>query len=139
MSYATQTSLEDAFGVAEILQLADRDRNGVVDPAVMAAVLARADSVIDSYLGGRYATPVSPIPSILTAIACDLARYFLYDDAVPDRVQKAYDDSIAWLKSAARGEVMLIGAAPAAAGAIPGPPDTVAPDRTFTATTLADF
>ena len=30
VTYATQTSLEDAFGVKEILQIADRDVNGAV-------------------------------------------------------------------------------------------------------------
>lgn len=140
MSYATQTHLEDAFGSAEIKQIADRDLSGTADPAFIAAALARADAVIDSYLAGRYAIPITPAPSVIVAVACDLARYYLYDDAAPERVQKAHDDAIAWLKSCAKGDVMVIGADSATADqATPGPPAYDAPDRVFSATTLANY
>lgn len=140
MTYATLTDLEDAYGAAEIRQLADRDADGVADAAVIDAALGRADAVIDSYLAGRYAIPITPTLPLITAVAGDLARYHLYDDAVPERVQKAYDDAIAWLRSAARGEVKIIGAeAPASDLASPGPPAVDAPARVFSSETLADF
>lgn len=138
MPYATQTDLEDAFGVAEIVQLADRDGDTVADAAFVAAVLARADSLIDGYLSGRYALPIDPIPVVLTATACDLARYWLYDDAAPDRIRSAYEDAIAWLKDVASGKVLL--QLPAAAvGVSAGSPDWSAPERQFSADTLANF
>ena len=110
MTYATQTDLEDAFGVAEILQLTDRDQDGIVDGAVLAAALARADAVIDSFLGGRYTVPITPTPTVILGVAADLARYYLYDDAVPEQVRAAYDDALRWLQQAARGEVQVVGA-----------------------------
>lgn len=140
MSYATQTHLEDAFGSAEIKQVADRDLSGTADPAFIAAALARADAVIDSYLAGRYAIPIAPVPPVIVAVACDLARYYLYDDAAPERVSKDHADAIAWLKAAAHGDVILIGAAgPEASAAQPGPPASDAPDRVFSATTLTNY
>ncbi|MDG4595482.1 MAG: DUF1320 domain-containing protein [Candidatus Contendobacter sp.] len=140
MTYATLAALEDAYGVDEIRQLADRDADGVADVDVVAAALARADGLIDSYLAGRYAIPITPTLPLIVAVAGDLARYYLYDDAVPERVQKAHDDAVAWLKSAARGDVILIGAAgPETATAQPGPPAYAAPARTFSADSLADF
>lgn len=131
MPYATQAALEDAFGVAEILQVADRDGDGEADEAVLAAALARADATIDGYLGARYATPVAPPPlPILTAMACDLARYWLYDDAAPDRVREGYEDALAWLREVAAGKVAL--GLPPAAAPLTGSPRGAAAARAFT-------
>lgn len=131
MTYATQTDLEDAFGAAEILQLADRDQDGVIDDGVVAAALARADSVIDGYLGGRYALPLAtPYPPVIVATACDLARYWLYDNAATERVREGFEDAINWLKDVAAGKVLL--QLPAARSNVAiGSPDGSAPDRTF--------
>lgn len=138
MPYATQTDLEDAYGADEMLQLADRDRDGVADAGFIDAALNRADSLIDGYLAGRYALPVAPVPPVLTATACDLARYWLYDDAAPDRVRQAFEDAIAWLKDVAAGKVLL--QLPAAeAGISAGSPDWDAPARMFTFDTLGLF
>lgn len=38
----------------------------------------------------------------------DIARYFLYDNAVPEIVQKRYDAAMAWLKQLESGEIMLL-------------------------------
>ncbi len=138
MTYATQADLEDAFGATEILQLADRDRDGVADSPVIAAVLARADSMIDSYLGGRYALPITPIPTVLVATACDLARYWLYDDAAPERVRDSYQDAVGFLKDVSAGRVLLQLPA-AAADASAGSPAYSAPDPVFSSDTLAQY
>lgn len=105
MTYATQTDLEDAFGATELDQLLAP--HGVASATVLAAALARADSLINSYLAGRYLVPLTPAPAVVLGMAVDLTRYFLYDDAVPERVRIAYEDAIAWLKDVARGAVTL--------------------------------
>lgn len=138
MAYATQADLEDAFAADEIRQLADRDRDGVADSNVIAAVLARADSMIDSYLGGRYALPITPIPTVLMATACDLARYWLYDDAAPERVRDSYEDAVGFLKDVSAGRVLLQLPA-AAADASAGSPAYSAPDPVFSSDTLASY
>ena len=140
MTYATQTSLEDAFGVKEILQIADRDVNGAVDATALAAVLARADSVIDSYLVGRYARPlVTPHAPMVVGTACDQARYSIFDDAAPVEVRKRYEFAMAWLKDVASGKAVLsLPLATAEASAL-GSPEFSAPPRVFDATTLARF
>lgn len=88
MTYATEADLEAAFGAAELDQLLAP--HGVAGATVLAAALARADSLIDSYLAGRYLVPLTPVPAVVLGMAVDLARYFLYDDAVPERVRLAY-------------------------------------------------
>lgn len=84
--------------------------------------LRDADSTINGYLASRYRTPVTQAADVLERIACQLARYFLYDDGATDQVKKNYDDSIAFLRDVSQGKVQLgpgdSGAtAPASAGA----------------------
>lgn len=137
MTYCTLTDLTDVFGETEILQLADRDASGEADAEYLAAVLAKVDAEIDSYLRGRYALPLASVPTELTAIAVDLARYRLYPLNVPDTVQKLRDDALRWLRDLAAGRAELNLATepePVAVGIAAS-----APDRTFDATTLADF
>ncbi|WP_137971869.1 gp436 family protein [Pseudomonas sp. F(2018)] len=69
--------------------------------------LLDADSTINGYLASRYQTPVVQAADVLERIACQLARYFLYDDAVTDQVKKNHDDSIAFLRDVSRGNVQL--------------------------------
>jgi len=84
--------------------------------------LRDADSTINGYLASRYRTPVTQAADVLERIACQLARYFLYDDGATDQVKKNYDGSIAFLRDVSQGKVQLgpgeSGAtAPASAGA----------------------
>lgn len=139
MTYASATDLDDAYGESEMLQLSDRDGDGFADAAVVAAVLARADSLIDGYLATRYALPLTPpYPPVVVAIACELARYWLFDDAAPDRVKDGYDQAIAWLKDVSAGRAALM--LPAAGEeSLTGSPSWEAPDRLFTAATLSGF
>lgn len=139
MTYATQLDLENAFGAAEILHLADRDGDGVAEAAVLNAILARADALIDGYLAGRYAVPVAaPVPMTLVATAGDLARYWLYDDAAPERIREAYEDAIAWLRDVAAGRIGLNLPA-TGANPLPGSPLGNAESRQFTRETTRGF
>lgn len=65
--------------------------------------------------------PLSPVPRIVIANACDIARYRLYDEQQNPVVQKRYDDAVKFLKSVSRGEVRLgisSGAASSSAGSV---------------------
>src|SRR4051812_14243875 len=118
MPYATATQLLQRFNANEIAQRADRADVRLVTSALMidaaaanslagytvdeqaaaAAALAivqralvDADNAINSYIGGRYPLPIAPVPEILERVACDLARFYLYDDQVTDNIQKRFD------------------------------------------------
>ena len=69
--------------------------------------LKDAADTIDSYISSRYTLPLSPVPSVLERIACELARYFLYDDQVTDVIKKRYDDAIKLLTNVQKGDVKL--------------------------------
>jgi phage gp36-like protein len=139
MTYATQTHLEDAFGAVEIRQIADRDGSGAADAAAIEAVLTRADAMIDGYLAGRYALPLVASPPAIIATACDLARYWLYDDDVPEQVRKRFEDALRWLNDVAKGNVLLQLTAATADASTIGSPEFSAPTRVWDATTLAGY
>lgn len=146
MTYATQQNLVDRFGSAELAQLTDRTNGAVIDATVIARALADADNKINAYLVQRYALPFASVPQILEQLACDIARYALYEDRVTEIVQKRYDNAIAQLKDIAAGKASLGvdagGDEPAAIGGA----EHDGGDRTFTkgradgtAGTLDDF
>ncbi|MFY3200105.1 gp436 family protein [Achromobacter xylosoxidans] len=134
MSYATATELLIRFDSDEIAQRADRmvprlvtdemlriaaaggDLSGFA-PEERAAIaramekvdraLADARNTIDSYIAGRYTLPLSSVPQVLIRIACELARYYLYDDQFTETVKQRYDANIKFLVGVASGDVKL--------------------------------
>ena len=107
MAYATLQNLIDSFGETEINQLADRDNDGLIDTALITLVQNKSASLIDSYLGSIYITPIVNPPEIIVGIDCDIQRYYLYDDNPTDRVVKGFDASIAWLEKVNKGLIRI--------------------------------
>lgn len=132
--YATTTDFLDRFDAEEIAQRADRatprlvtadllklaaaagDLSGYTAPeqaaaadalALVTRALTDASDAIDGYLAGRYAVPLASPPQAIGRIACDLARYFLYDDQATDTVQKRHDAAVQFCRDVAAGKVSL--------------------------------
>lgn len=139
MTYATQQNLIDRFGATELAQLTDRTAGTTIDVTVVAKALEDADAVINGYLKAKYTLPLSPVPLVLTRVAADIARYYLYEDRVTEIVEKRYQDAVKFLKGVADGSVQLgvdaVNQAPAASGG----PQYAAPDRVFNRDTLANY
>jgi len=106
MAYCTVVDLYAAFGEREIVELSDRAGSGVVDAAVISAAIDRASDEIDGYCRARYAVPLPPSEQI-KGVCCDLTRYYLWDDAVDERVHAGYEQAIEWLRRVAAGEIVL--------------------------------
>jgi phage gp36-like protein len=139
MPYASQQALIDRFGESELIRLSDHDGTGAINASVVEGKLADADAEIDGYLSGRYTLPLTNVPEALRRIACDIARYHLYDDRVTEAVQKRYDDAIRFLRMVAKGEVQLgvdLGGNTPQTGAAP---EFYESHRVFDARTLRDF
>lgn len=102
MTYATRADLEQRYGADEVAQRESALPAGAVDRA-----LADADALINGYLAGRYALPLSPVPQNLPQVACVVARYNLLGDAVTERARNDYTDTIAWLRDVQAGRVLL--------------------------------
>lgn len=110
MTYATLDDLIERAGEAEIRQIADRDRDGLPDPAVVAAALQDADNAIDGYVFARYSRPLPSVPPVLRTWATSIARYVLHRNGAPDHVAQDYKDAITALKDVAGGRYALPGA-----------------------------
>lgn len=138
MSYATQTDLTDRYDEAQLLPIADRDGDNVLDSAVIAKALADADAEIDSYIVKAYDLPLPSTPARLVTIACDIAFYRLHPARPPDDVRRRYEDAVAWLRDVAEGraELDIAGEPPAAAG---GTLSFSGPDRVFDRKGLEGF
>ncbi len=110
--YARRADLVARFGGWEICDLADEDGDGRDDAGRIDAVLADVSAQIDAALATAWDLPLAgpgPWPA-LTAVACDLARLRLFDEAAPDGVvararaaRKALSDLVA-------GESVLLSA-----------------------------
>lgn len=138
MAYCDQQGLADRFGEAELLSVADRDDDGIIDADIVAGALTDAQDEIDAYLATRYETPVpDPVPGLLVRLCADIARYRLYDDNPLDEVRERYDRAVTALRDIANGKARLPVSTPTATF------DVVAErgelDRTFTRETLVDF
>lgn len=109
MTYATQQDLIDRFGERELVELTDRadPPAGVIDAAVVAAALADADEIVNSYVGKRYDLPLASVPAVLTRVAGDIARHLLHKDAPSEAVQKARDEALRFLRDVSKGEAVL--------------------------------
>ncbi len=132
--YAAPQDLLDRFSATEMAQVANRSETARVDglllsltvaggdrsayspeevaaadaaAAVLGQALADAAAEIDGYLVTRLALPLDPVPAVLLRIACDLARYHLYDDGASEAVRARYEDAVAFLKGVAAGRVGL--------------------------------
>lgn len=143
MSYAALQDLIDRFGQTELVQLTDRTNvpPTTVDETVVDRALDDADAMIDSYLGGRYALPVSSTPDALVKVAADLARYFLHGKAADkdSPVTAANNQAIAWLVNVSKGLVVLEIAGKEAPQQGGGSVRSKAPCRVFTRDSLRRF
>ena len=109
-AYADKAMMVARFGEAELIELTDRDgcADAIVE-AVLDAALADAAADIDAYLGGRYPLPLASVPRVLHRHACDLARYYLYDNRLDDShpAARRYHATIRLLEQMANGRVQL--------------------------------
>lgn len=116
MTYATTADMVGHFGEREMVDLTDRAQPpaGVIDAEVASMAIADACGEADAYLGVRYSLPVTaPLPPMLVAVVCDIARYRLHEDRPTEEVRKRYEDAVRWLRDVSRGAAVLPGAAAA--------------------------
>lgn len=105
-AYATKNDMIARFGIAELIQRTDDVDSGEIGERKLNFALTDASAEIDSYLG-RYSLPLSSIPPVLIRIACDVARYYLYDDIMTDEVKERYKLARDYMTSVSKGTVTL--------------------------------
>lgn len=107
MPYASAADMQSRFGLEELTARTDRNGTGAVDAAVLSRALADADAEIDGYLATRYRLPLPTVPPVLVRVACDIARYRLWEDLASEEVRRRYEDARRMLEALTRGHVSL--------------------------------
>ena len=139
MAYCERLDLVQRFSDSEISDALDRNNDGQDDQQTLASCIADAGSLIDGYLGVKYAVPIAGvIPDAIKLIACDITRYLIWKDHAPEEVRKRYEDALSRLKDYARGIMVLPDLEPAPTNTSGGV-DYYAEERVFTRDTLAGF
>lgn len=105
MPYCTATAFKERFGTEEHddLLASGTDRT-------YAAAAADADAVVDGYIGTRYKLPLTTIPAFVVAIAADLTRYELYEEAPTKEVIERRKMALDMLRDIKDGNLILPGA-----------------------------
>jgi phage gp36-like protein len=109
MGYATKEDIDDLYGEDLLVRVADYDRDGTPDDAVIAKALLSADEICDAYLSAQYTIPVTPTPGVVRTCAIDIA---IYKMALPrtgrtDEMRVRYEDALALLEKISTGKVGL--------------------------------
>lgn len=134
MSYAIAIDLITRFDADEIAQRSDRllprrvtgelltavatngDLSGFDPEAVAQAGVAMirvqralddARDTINAHVSSRYTLPIAPVPAILQRLACDLARFYLYDDSATEQIQQRHDAAMKTLASVRDGKAQI--------------------------------
>jgi len=109
MSYATAADAEDELGERELIALTDRDNVGTLQTAVLQAALDKASGEIDTYLVGRYLTPLVSVSPLIKTYCIDIARYRLSgaDVTEVETARTRYKDAIRFLESVRDGKTKL--------------------------------
>lgn len=106
MSYAAETDIAARYGSNLLLTIADPDGTGAVNAALVTQALSDADELIDSHLQERYTLPLATTPSLLVALAVDIAVYRIA--VLPtEEMRNRYTDALKLLKNIATGVVQL--------------------------------
>jgi len=138
--YATQSEFIEAFGAQLTIELTNLEEPTAttVDATVMTRGLTRASALIDSYLAGRYALPLSTTPEVIKALCLDIARYMMGHNAQEEDVRQRYEDALKTLGLIANGTLTL-GLPPADAPPAVGSPRFSSPAPVFSRATLEDY
>ncbi len=109
MTYATVADLLTRFSHRELIQLTDRSDPpaDAVNDGVAQSALDAAASIVDGYVGAKYALPLQTVPQLLTEATCDIARFRLYADQAPEIVRQRYVDAIKLLEGVSQGRVKI--------------------------------
>lgn len=109
MGYATKEDIDDLYGEDLLVRVADYDRDGTPDDAVVAKGLQAADEICDAYLSAQYTIPVTPTPGVVKNCAIDIAVYkmALGRTGRTDEMRVRYEDALALLEKISTGKVGL--------------------------------
>lgn len=144
MTYATEEDMRVRFGEATLAQLCPPDLpdpggpEGEGGPS-LAAALADATELIDSYAAARYAVPLDPVPAPVRRWCADIARWYLDRARTDEAIRQAYEDALQGLKDMARGIIVFQAAGVPSRDTAQGQVAMAGPERLFSRDSLKGF
>lgn len=105
--YCTLEDLVNRFSLVELIQLTDESGSGIIDDQVVNGAIEDASDYIDGLISSRYALPLVDVPNILKQHCAHLARYNLYDNTVPEVVEKNHKMAVDYLMKVGEGKLKL--------------------------------
>ena len=102
--YATRDDMVKRYSLTEVSQL---ERYLTGGESVDAA-RADAGSIIDGWVGAKYAVPLEYPPDNIKIFVCDIARYLLWKSKASEEVRRRYDDAMSYLKGVSKGTNVLL-------------------------------
>lgn len=144
MVYATEEDMRIRFGEETLNQICPPDLPDPGGPEgdggpSLAAALADATELIDSYAAARYAVPLDPVPAPVRRWCCDIARWFLDRARTDEAVRKGYEDAMNGLKDMAKGILVFQCEGAASADTASGQVAMSGPQRLFSMKGLEGF
>jgi len=116
--YITRAEALIAVGSNErLVELTDRNGDGLEDDGILDDAIARAESMVNSYVRKKREVPVTPAPQVLKDVAAKMTDFILKEDigATTEKDERKHDRCIEWLEKVAAGSVVLgVNPAPAA-------------------------
>lgn len=105
-SYATVQDVIDRYGNDQLLLVADRDDDGLVDTTAVDTALADASAEMDAYLAVKYTLPFATPPLLLVHLCVDIAMYRLSNAGavVTNERRRRFDDAQLILLRLSTGE-----------------------------------
>lgn len=97
MSYCTIDDLIQRFGEDEIRHLTDLDNSGKLNPDTVELAILDATATIDGYLKDLLTPEQIAERPVFKIKACDIARYYLHTNNIPEVVEKRYQAAIDFL------------------------------------------
>lgn len=99
----------DAFGQREMVDMTVKETGeDTINAIVMNKAIKASVDEVESYLFAAGLTTITP-NAWLKQIACDVARFRLYENQATDEVDKRYNLAIDWLKFAIENPSALNG------------------------------
>lgn len=96
------------FGERELINLTDRATKSEIVADVLQKAIDDAEAEVWGYLrGAGFNQPFATPPHALVVKTCDVCRWYLYENGIPEVVQKRYETAIAWLKTVMKNPSML--------------------------------
>lgn len=110
MPYSTLNDIKKLIPEETLVQLTDDEGLGSINQSRIDEAVSQADAEIDSYSGGRYSVPFSPVPDIIKKISVDISIYNLYSrrvEQIPETRAERYRNAIRQLEGISKGTISM--------------------------------